>query len=113
MMSTENKINDIVDHITEYLDARRDLLMLRVSEKAGPTINIMVLGIISAILGFIILITLTIGTSVLLGRWFDSLALGFFATAGIWVILLFVSIFIVKRLIRNNIYHFIQKLTEN
>ncbi|MDF2438382.1 MAG: hypothetical protein K0Q95_2758 [Bacteroidota bacterium] len=93
-MEEQNKLEKMVSDIKEYAETRFDIIVLNTQDKATHVISSIATSVIMGVLGFFILIFLSIGGAWSLGEYFNSPSIGFFSVAGFYLlvtILLYVN----------------------
>lgn len=94
-------ISELRQLITEYFDARLKLLKLETFEKIAKVTAVLFSSLVVALLGFFLLFFLSMSLGFYLGKVFDSLALGFLAVTGLYLILFVFVLFMKKDLMEN------------
>jgi len=89
-------INELKQLITEYFDARLKLIKLETFEKIAKVTAVLFSSLVVALLAFFLLFFLSMSAGFYLGKIFDSLALGFLAVTGLYLIL-FVFVLLMKK----------------
>ena len=100
-MITDNKIKEIIEHLSEYIDAKRDMLILNSADKMKTVLYTILIGVLIVLFGFVILITLSISFSLMIGQLIGNLALGFLLSAMIFIVLLIGIIWLSKGVIKS------------
>ena len=77
----------VKDDAIALAEAEKDLAIITTSEKAGEIAGKIGIGAVSVILGMIVLILLSIALGIAFGKWFNDMALGFVAAAGVYILL--------------------------
>lgn len=94
-------ISELRQLITEYFDARLKLIKLETFEKIAKVTAVLFSSLVVALLGFFLLFFLSLSAGFYLGKIFDSLALGFLAVTGLYLILFALVLFMKKDLLEN------------
>ena len=89
-------ISELRQLITEYFDARLKLLKLETFEKIAKVTAVLFSSLVMALLAFFLLFFLSMSAGFCLGKIFDSMALGFLAVTGLYLIL-FVLVMLMKK----------------
>ncbi len=89
-------ISELRQLITEYFDARLKLLKLETFEKIAKVTAVLFSSLVMALLAFFLLFFLSMSAGFYLGKIFDSMALGFLAVTGLYLIL-FVLVMLMKK----------------
>jgi len=89
-------ISELRQLITEYFDARLKLIKLETFEKIAKVTAVLFSSLVVALLGFFLLFFLSMSLGFYLGKVFESMALGFLAVTGLYLIL-FVMVLIMKK----------------
>lgn len=100
-MITDNKIKEIIEHLSEYIDAKRDMLILNSADKMKTVLYTILIGVLIVLFGFVILLTLSISFSLMIGQLIGNLALGFLLSALIFIVLLIGIIWLSKGVIKS------------
>lgn len=94
-------ITELRQLITEYFDARLKLIKLETFEKIAKVTAVLFSSLVVALLGFFLLFFLSMSAGFYLGKIFDSLALGFLAVTGLYLILFVFILYMKKDLLEN------------
>jgi len=100
-MINDEKVKEIIEHVSEYLDAKRDLLILNSADKMKSVLSKLLIGVLIVLFSFVILFTLSISLSLMIGHFVGNVALGFLISALIFVVILLIIIWFSKNVIRN------------
>ncbi len=68
-------------------EAEKDLAILTASEKAGEIAGKIGVGVVGVVIGMFVLGLLSVALGIAFGNWFNDMALGFVAAAGVYVLL--------------------------
>ena len=82
----KSRVEELADHVMEYVDTRWDLLVLNISEKGLGALSGIVTMLVLLVFGSIALVFTGIGTAIWLGRQMDDPMTGFFIVAGFFVV---------------------------
>ncbi len=82
----ENKLEKMVSDIKEYAETRFDIVVLNTQDKATHVISSIASAVIMGVLGFFILIFISIGIAWSLGEYFHSPSIGFFSIAAFYLL---------------------------
>ena len=94
-------ISELRQLITEYFDARLKLIKLETFEKIAKVTAVLFSSLVVALLGFFLLFFLSMSLGFYLGKVFESMALGFLAVTGLYLILFVLVLFMKKDLMEN------------
>lgn len=94
-------ISELRQLITEYFDARLKLIKLETFEKIAKVTAVLFSSLVVALLAFFLLFFLSMSAGFYLGKIFDSLALGFLAVTGLYLILFVLVMLMKKDLLEN------------
>jgi hypothetical protein len=95
------KIEDLGDHLTDYADARINLITLNAVDKISEVASSVVSGVVLGIVGVLMLFFLSISVAWWIGQTQESPALGFACVAGFYLIVGIVVYSLRKRLIQS------------
>ena len=107
------RIERLSDHLIQYLDTRWDLIVLNLAKKTSSVVSGLATAAILGVFGVFVLIFLSVGLAVWLGQVFDNQAAGFFAVAGLYALLLILTVVLVRNLIRTKIATNVIELINN
>ena len=97
VMSEQSGIfTELKQLIADYLDARLSLIKLEAFEKIAKVTAVLFSSLVVALLGFFLLFFLSMSLGFYLGKVFESMALGFLAVTGLYL-LLFVLVLLMKK----------------
>lgn len=88
----------MVKILKDYIENHVELLKLDATEKTLKIIGVSVPLLIMTIMGSFFIILLNIGLALMIGKWIDSYALGFFILSGFYLLIMILAYFF-----RNNI----------
>lgn len=88
----------MVKILKDYIENHVELLRLDATEKTLKIIGVSVPLLIMTIMGSFFIILLNIGLALMIGKWIDSYALGFFILSGFYLLIMILAYFF-----RNNI----------
>src|SRR5687768_6636879 len=80
-------IEAVKDDALALAETEKELAIITASEKAGDIAGKVGIGAVSVILGMIVLILLSVALGIAFGNWFEDMALGFVAAAGVYILL--------------------------
>lgn len=86
MENQSGSIEALIERAKDYAETRIDLLKLKAIDKSSSGISLAVTMIVVILLGFIILLLLTIGIALLLGDLLGKSYYGFFIVAAFYII---------------------------
>ncbi len=101
MIEKSPVISELRQLITEYFDARLKLIKLETFEKIAKVTAVLFSSLVVALLGFFLLFFLSMSLGFYLGKVFESMALGFLAVTGLYLILFVLVLFMKKDLMEN------------
>lgn len=84
--SLQDNVEDLVTHVTEYLDTQRKLLTINVVEKSAAAASATISSMVLLLLGTVGLLFLNIALALFLGKVFDDMMLGFLAVGGFYLL---------------------------
>ncbi len=90
----------LAQHVLEYLDTRRDLFLLSLTEKGLSLSSSIISVLVWAFFGAITLVFLGIGAAIWIGSQLNAPALGYFFVAGMFVLLSGVIVAITRNFVR-------------
>jgi uncharacterized membrane protein YqjE len=82
-----NFLNAVSADAVAYVEARRRLFTLNASEKAGRLAGKFLLAVVVFLITIAVFVMAGLALALYMGRWLGDNALGFLATAGIFVVL--------------------------
>ena len=85
----------LIDNAGDIVETSYKLLVIKVVDKATTILSSAVATIIFVVFGFFVLLFLAIGTAIWIGEALDNMKVGYFITAGLFV--LFIAIFYLLR----------------
>lgn len=97
-------------HVLDYLDARRDLFILSMIEKGLSLSSSMISLAVWGFFGVMTLLFVGIGAAIFLGSWLQQPALGYFLVAGVFLLLAFLTVTIVRSYVRQLLTQSVLKL---
>jgi hypothetical protein len=97
MEETKNTSEKIVDAAGNWIDAYRELLMLRVVEHGSLGASVSIIGVISFLFIIFVLLFLGLGAAWWLGESLENMKAGFFIVGGVYIILLGVVLGMAKK----------------
>jgi uncharacterized membrane protein YqjE len=86
-----------------YVEARRQLFALNASEKAGRFAGKFLLAVVVFLITIAVFVMAGLALALYMGRWLDDNALGFLATAGIFVVLALLFYLVWRLVLRDRI----------
>jgi hypothetical protein len=117
MEETFIKVEEIADNLKEYVEVRVEEVRLKVAEHSSGLIANLMARIMIFLAFCLALIFASIAMGIALGNWWGSLALGFLAVCGIYLILAWVIWSVRESLIRipmmNSILSHLTKKSED
>lgn len=94
------RIDNLIESLSGYLDARMDLLKLEVRQEISKIISqALVLSLIIC-LSLLLILFISLGLALFLNRYFDENYVGFWIVAGFYLILVVVSIVFRRQLLQ-------------
>ena len=95
----KEEAKDIVNHVGDFLETYYQLLTVRLAQKVVDITSSLINSIILAFLGLLFLSFVSLGMAWWLGNVIDNRAGGFFITAGIYLVIIFLLVVMRKKLI--------------
>jgi|GEM_PF-328046 len=83
----QTEIEDLVDHIKDYLDTRRELFVLKMFNKIFTIVSNTVIGSVLGFLGIVVFLFLSVGAAMWVGSLMENAYTGFFIVAGFYAVL--------------------------
>ncbi len=99
-------------HVLEYLDTRRDLFLLSLTEKGLSLSSSIISVLVWAFFGAITLLFIGIGAAIWIGSQLNAPALGYFFVAGLFLLLSGLTIAITRNFVRKILTQTIFKLIQ-
>lgn len=96
----KSRVEELADHVMEYVDTRWDLLVLNISEKGLAALSGIATILVLLVFGSIALVFAGIATAVWLGQRMNDPIAGFLIIAGFFVVLLLVVMIFARNYIR-------------
>src|SRR5215831_15261291 len=93
----KEEAKDIVNHVGDFLETYYQLLTVRLAQKVVDITSSFINSIILAFLGLLFLSFLSLGMAWWLGNVIDNRAGGFFITAGIYLVIIFLLVVMRKK----------------
>lgn len=87
-MEEKNKLEKMVSDIKEYAETRFDIVVLNAQDKATHVISSIASAVIMGVLGFFILVFVSIGGAWSVGEYFHSPSIGFFSIAAFYLLVM-------------------------
>jgi len=84
--SPREKVEQLIDHTRDYIDTRYELLMLKATDKLSSASSILITYLILMIIFALVLILLSIGAAIWIGRSLGDGFSGFFIVSGIYLV---------------------------
>lgn len=81
MTDIKSRALESVGILVEYFEAKWNVMALDVSDKSAKVISSILMGVTLALLGFFVLVLLSISAALAVGYWLDNFALGFLIIA--------------------------------
>ena len=102
ILSRESRshLEDLSEHVFEYIDSRWDLIVLNLTEKSLAAASVLISGFIFAIFGGFALIFICIGTAIWLNGVLSNPFVGYFIMAAVFLIILFFVLGFARNYIR-------------
>lgn len=97
-------------HVLDYLDARRDLFILSLIEKGLSLSSSMISLAVWGFFGVMTLLFVGIGAAIFLGNWLQQPALGYFLVAGVFLLVAFLTVTLVRSYVRQLLTQSVLKL---
>jgi hypothetical protein len=94
-----DKTKELVEHSKEYLETYVKYQLLQAIEKVAGAVANIVYGVLGLFFLLFILMFLGIGTGIWIGHLTNSMEIGFFSVAGIFILLMLILLFMRKKLV--------------
>ena len=104
MESASSLFEPLIQRIEQYGKSSYDLVKLKTIDKSAEVISSLCMRVILLLTGFLGLVMLSSGVSLLIGHYFGVLAYGFFWVAGFYILLL-VIFWLLSSSIKISIYN--------
>jgi uncharacterized membrane protein YqjE len=98
------RLDSLVQHVTGYVEARIELMKVEIREDLAKTIARAIILVTLILVGFLMLLFLSIGLAHYIAAYLQSAYLGYWSVAGLYALL-----FIIVVLFRNPIYEYFEK----
>ena len=79
-------ISDLADNIREYIETRIEIIKLETADSGASAVSSMVSWGVIIVIGFLSLLTLSVGASIGIGYMVDNFAIGFFIITGFYIL---------------------------
>lgn len=112
MDTFRDNIEDLVGHIGQYADARKDMMLLNLAEKSSDGLSKAIVWSVAIVLGAVALFFLSVAAAIWAGERLGSMPDGFAAVGGFYALVLLLFLFFGKRAIESAIGDNILKMTE-
>lgn len=89
-LNEHKELRDLFGDIKEYLDLRIQLTRLNITAKVSSTLANFISAGMVMLFAVLFLLFLSIGVALWAGRFFDDISFGFFAVAGLYLVVGFV-----------------------
>src|SRR5688572_8046476 len=89
-MEGKNKVESLLSNVEQYAETRFDLALLSMQEKMGNVISSAVSAVLLSVFGLFVLLFASIGGAWWLGEYVQSPSIGFFAVAGLYLLIAFI-----------------------
>lgn len=86
MEENKSNINNLVDHLKEYVETRIDLIKTDVADRLSTAVSSIASIIILMITGLFFLLFASVGCAWLITHYTGSAAIGFFSVAGFYLL---------------------------
>ena len=108
-MTYIDSIKNLFDQSTDYLETKVEITKLQAIDKSADMVSDMIVGVAIVIVGFLILVFISVGAALLIGATLGSTYYGFFLMGGFYSLLLML-IFVqrnrwIKTPVANGIIH--------
>ena len=109
-LSLKEEIRELILDLKAYLETRYDLARLGLVESVAGTVSAIITALVVSILGFTLLLFISIGLAYFLGEMWDSQALGFWAVGGGYFALVLLVLLLRRSLILSPIVRLLLKV---
>jgi len=79
-------IHDLSENIREYIETRIDIIKLETADSGASAVSSMMSWFVILLIGFLVVLMLTVGTAVGIGYLADNFAIGFFIVTAFYLI---------------------------
>ena len=83
-----DSIKNLIDQSKDYLETRVELTKLKAIDKSADVVSGMIVGVSMVVLGFLVLVFLSIAAALLIGEALGEYYYGFFIMGGFYALLL-------------------------
>lgn len=101
--SSQSRLETFTRNIIEYLDTRWEIIQLNITERGLSVLTTLVSGLLLTFFGSIILVFASIGAAILIGQRLENPAIGFFVMAGVFIVLMVLTVVFARNYIRTYI----------
>ncbi|MBL7863585.1 MAG: phage holin family protein [Cyclobacteriaceae bacterium] len=98
------RLDSLVQHVTGYVEARIELMKVEIREDLAKTIARAIIVVTLMLVGFLILLFLSIGLAHFISSYLQSAYLGYWSVAGLYTLL-----FLIVIVFRQSIYEYFEK----
>jgi uncharacterized membrane protein YozB (DUF420 family) len=102
-MEVQSKVEDLVDNLTEYAEARWKLLTINTIDKVADISSSFIVSLVVGVVAFFALFFLSIGVAWWIGMETQNPAMGFFIVGGFYTLLTLIVYLLREKLIKNTI----------
>ena len=92
MTDIKTKTLESVGVLIEYFEAKWNVIALDVSDRSAKIISSILMGVTLVLLGFFVVVLLSISAALALGTWLGNFALGFLVVAMLYLLISIVII---------------------
>ncbi|CAN5623095.1 hypothetical protein BH11BAC2_BH11BAC2_10990 [soil metagenome] len=85
-MEEETKVEKFISTLKQYTETRIDIIILNLQDKVSEVLSSFVSGFIIALLTFMVIVFASLGFAWWIGQHYENYLIGFFAVAGIYLI---------------------------
>jgi len=79
-------LSDLSENIREYIETRIDLIKLETADSGASAVSSMMSWLIIVLVGFLVILMVTIGAAIGLGYLVENFAVGFFIVTGFYLL---------------------------
>lgn len=79
-------LNKLTDNIREYIETRIDIIKLETAESGASAVSSMMSWLIILLVGFLVVLMLTVGMAIGIGYITDNFAVGFFIVTAFYIV---------------------------
>ena len=85
--SSGTSLHKLTDNIREYLETRIDIVKIEAAESGASAVSSMLSWLIILLVGFLVVLMLTVGTAIGIGYMIENYAAGFFIVTAFYLLI--------------------------